>query len=397
MELVHFLSPGGVLSRRLRANPRYELVLFDRLAPAQQAALSTLQEDSDFYGLLRPRGGEAMNIKSVDQQTALLFLTLEEPGSLPQYARNQLGDAASRVVAQLVLDGLLEIEQGDCFVSGAEAYAVVSDEWQHSPTTSQNALTRLSQRALQYGQALEMANVQQLSLALYSYNRAPVTPALTRAYSTPEAIANHLGIDDGAKIQAGLARYWMPVTSSSQSSGWHAWRPLASRRTLRDTPYTYKLYVSPRFGAIANALDALVAISPKMRALSFKLGKDLYGLCRPDKFVIYFAEIEDLLEAAEAFKGQVSGCPSQGVPFTSAITDDGLLSWGIDPPRSAQTPLTGHRESWRLWLTNRLASAIRMAQLETSGQVEPWQFALQRIQLEGVDSKTWMPVEVRWR
>jgi hypothetical protein len=134
-----------------------------------------------------------------------------------------------------------------------------------------------------------------------------------------------------------------------------------------------------------------------MRALSFKLGKDLHGLCRPDKFVIYFAAVEDLLETAESFKGQVLGCPSQGVPFTSAITDDGLLSWGIDPPRSAQTPLAGYRESWRLWLTNRLASALRMAQVETSHHVEPWQFALQRIELEGVDSKTWMPVDVRWR
>ena len=35
-----------------RANPGYQLVLFDRLPPEQQEALRDLTRDPDFYGVL---------------------------------------------------------------------------------------------------------------------------------------------------------------------------------------------------------------------------------------------------------------------------------------------------------------------------------------------------------
>jgi hypothetical protein len=92
----------------------------------------------------------------------------------------------------------------------------------------------------------------------------------------------------------------------------------------------------------------------------------------------------------------LAGCPAQGVPFTAQMTEDGLISRGIDPPPDNALPGWMERESWRLWVTNRLATAILAATPERGGGMEPWQFALRRMRLEGVDTATWTPSDRIW-
>src|ERR1700710_2880108 len=115
-----------LLGRPFRANPAYELVLWDRLEPAERASLERLREDPELYGVLRPRREEAvqrgLGLKAVDRETALLFLTLREPGTLPAYVREVLGAAAGRTIGRLVADGVLEIEREGAFVHGAAAF-----------------------------------------------------------------------------------------------------------------------------------------------------------------------------------------------------------------------------------------------------------------------------------
>src|SRR5262249_12793704 len=76
-----------ILDADFRGNPSYELVLFDRLPSDQREALKDLTNDPDFYGVLLPREGTGHAIKSVCRDTALLYLTLTEPGPLPSYVR----------------------------------------------------------------------------------------------------------------------------------------------------------------------------------------------------------------------------------------------------------------------------------------------------------------------
>jgi hypothetical protein len=137
----------------------------------------------------------------------------------------------------------------------------------------------------------------------------------------------------------------------------------------------------------------LVHVLADVRALHFKIANNAVGLLRPDKIVIYFWNFENLKEAAMRIATRLAGCPVQGVPFTAGITQDGLLSWGIDPvPKNS--PLTSREwESWRLWTTNRLATALLAAKGAKTNRLEPWRFALERLRLEGVDTNTWTPVD----
>jgi hypothetical protein len=132
-------------------------------------------------------------------------------------------------------------------------------------------------------------------------------------------------------------------------------------------------------------------VLPDSSAHFFKVGRSATGLLRPDKLVVYFRDFEPLEQAARELAIRLSGCAAHGVPFTASLGDDGLLSWGVDPlPEKGALSWRGP-ESWRLWVTNRLASALVSARKNITGTLQPWQFALERLRLENVDTITWAP------
>jgi len=374
-----------ILGRDLRANPSYELVLFDRLEPDLRQALASLEKEPGFYGLLRPADGVALSLKSVDRDTALLFLTLREPGRLPGYVRRLSGEGAARVAAQLVADGVLEIAREGAFVSGATAFDLL---WEEGGGEARGGrLAELSRAALRYGQALALADPMRLSLRLYGYNRRPLNPAWKRLLPDAAAVERHLGIGVGGPHRRLLDRSW---SRSGPSDSWLSWR----RRGVDDggrlatAGATWKLYVSPAPEALADGFGRILDALAATRAPQFKIGADAAGLLRPDKMVAYFPSFERLATAAEALTERLAGTPAQGVPFTSEIGAEGLLSWGVDPPADSQW---SGRESWRLWLTHRLAVALLAGKKSEAPGVEPWRFALERLRLEGVDTDSWTP------
>jgi hypothetical protein len=133
-----------------------------------------------------------------------------------------------------------------------------------------------------------------------------------------------------------------------------------------------------------------------MQVSNFKIGKDIYGLLRPDKIVAYCKSFEELSCLANTLLPEIKEYPAQGVPFTAGFGDTGILSWGTDPPDEVQVSNEINRESWRLWVTNRLAVALLAARAATT-DLEPWQFALERMRLEGVNTEKWIPSQTIWQ
>jgi hypothetical protein len=386
----------NILDATFRANPRYELVLLDHLPPAQQAALAGLRDDPDYYGILRPRAdGAGLSVKAICRDSALLYLTLTAPGALPSYLRTLHGAQCNQAVAELVLDGVLELGQAGTFVSGAAAYDALYERATPTSESAAGRLTELSHAALRYGQALQLDDSAQLSARLYCYNRLPASPRWRRRFPDADAVARSLGLDANGGRRARLTRAWARAPRQSAQDPWRMWRARDERPALPADGTTWKLYVSPTVEHVAEALDATLTTLANAPAPAFKLGSDLDGLLRPDKLVIYFPSWAALSEAAAQLADALVGCPAHGVPFSAELASDGLLSWGMDPPRATQTLSWQARESWRLWLTNRLAVALVSAQT-TESMVEPWQFALERLRLEGVDTDNWTPHAGLW-
>jgi hypothetical protein len=380
-----------LLGRDLRSSPSHELVLYDRLPEAARSALAELAQDPGFYGVLRHRDTAAL--KSVDRDTALLVYTLRQPGPLPAYVRTQLGETAPRLISRLVADGVLEIELDGTFVSGPAALTELGElGGEAGGSSGEGRIAAISVAALRYGQALPLDDPFLLAWRLYSYNRQPLTPAWQRRLPTAEAVERWLGIDRGGANRKLLDGAWSPLSMD----GWLSWQSRSrSAATGHAGGPTWKLYVSPRPEALAESFGAVLAALTAARAAQFKVGRDAGGLLRPDKIVSYFPSWERLAAAAGAVLERLDGVPAQGVPFTAEVGGAGLVSWGVDPPEAERSTLGGGRESWRVWVAQRLAWSLLAARGESG--TEPWRFALDRVRLEGVDTDTWAPSAALWK
>ena len=384
---------GGLARAVFRANPRYELVLVDRLSAAERALLGT-SEVADLYGVLRPRGAEGPDVRAVTSETALLFLTLGEPAPLPGYVRTRLGDELERTIARLVVDGVLEIEQGGRFVGGTEAAGLVLSA---RSSGGRGRIGELSVAALRYGQELVGLPTSELALRLYSYGRRPVSPTLASRLPDSAAFDTYLGLQPDGALERPLAAGWVETTA--RGGGRRYWRSWRAKRAgeMRDGPDPgYKLYVSPALDALPRAIEAVAdSLASGHGAKAFKVGADLGGLCRPDKLVVYFDRLDDLQDAAVSLEQRLGVCPAHGVPFTAAVTADGLLSWGADPPVFGAD--AGRVTSWRLWVSELLAEYLESARSDNENALQPWQFALERLRLAGIDTDTWVPASGMWR
>ena len=178
---------AGLLQATFAANPEYELVLFDRLSSAERETLAALRSDPDLYGVLRPRDRRSgSSIKAVDRETALLFLTLTQPGELPSYVGALLGEGAHDAVSRLVYDGVLGIAAAGEIRSGGAAHALLCQE--AAPEVGRGLPARLSDAALRYAGALVRLGTDDpatLSSRLYAYHRVLASPRWRRRRCSP--------------------------------------------------------------------------------------------------------------------------------------------------------------------------------------------------------------------
>ena len=142
-------------------------------------------------------------VEASECRCPLLYLTLTQLGPLPSYLRGGLCKECNRAVAELVLDGVLEILCNGRFVSGSEAYeriypcAVMGEPG--------GTLARLTRAALEYAQALDIDDSARLSARLYFYNRIPLSARWMSRCHSEEATAAYLGLD---KHRKQIERQW---------------------------------------------------------------------------------------------------------------------------------------------------------------------------------------------
>jgi len=386
--------PIESIERRVfRAGTAFELVLFDRLPPHDQAALLELRKDPDFYGILRPRQANGQTIKSVNKDIALLWLTLQSPGPLPLFVYGDQPEAAASAVWQLVLDGVLETEEAGGFVSGAQAASLFTDG---PPSRAPGRLSELSRSALRHAERTRFADSTQLASWLYRFGSQPITPSWSKRLPDSQAVLGFVGATPGSALRRALDSQW-EVASDQVASGWIAWssRDRARAYVAPGNP-TFKLYLSPAIEALPAVFAAALGTMPQ-RTMSFKIGANAAGLLRPDKMVLYFENQESLLAVGSELSARCAQEPAQGVPFSAQISDGGLLSWGIDPPQRERHLAWQGVESWRLWVARRLAAAMMSAQSGSGGPMSSADFALERLRHEGVDVDDWTPAARLWR
>ncbi|HEV8598320.1 MAG TPA: hypothetical protein VGQ69_03085 [Gemmatimonadales bacterium] len=354
---------------RVRASPHY------RLEPSQSAAAGSNPEQSVWAASLLPAREDWRRAQLISRETAELLLALREPGPLP-------GAATPHDGARLVLDGILELETAGGFCSGPEAYRrFFSGEL----PVVRGALAELSLAALRCAAALAVPEPELLSKCLYRYNTRPVSPAWLRRFPDAQAVAGLFQAARRGQVESSWTTF---LNLPAPGVSWRAWEQPDAPTPAPGAP-TYKLYISPAPASVGAATRAVLALAGKSFApFALKAGHDLPTLLRSEKLVVYFRARDDLFEAADRLRPALGGMAAQGVPFTSELFGDGLVSWGVDPGSTAEPPGPLRQASWRRWITARLGSAMAAA-LAAGSTAPAWQYAIDRVRLDGVTPETW--------
>ena len=391
-----------VLECEFRAHPGYRFVPFDGLSEDERHAIGDVLHDPHYVGILRPYGESRLRVKAVGTGTARLFDLLASGGRLPRQVLEQLGEHAHDHVVELVLSDVLQV-WCDGFVSGPEAQEVVNpgsgDEGPLGPGAPLGPLAELSRDAVRHAERLPIDAPARLAAQLYFYNRAPVTPRWHRRIGTPDAVLRYVGLDPRGALADLAHAHWRRSSEPGAGLGWHRWTARRSEPADVDLRLSYKIYVSPALEALPEATAATLEVFAEEDVRHFKIGADLPGLARPDKIIAYSDELEHLERIGRRLATRLRDVPRQGVPFTASLSEDGIVSWGLDPPHRPDTA-TSERASWRSWIALRLAAALIDARESGRSSIEPWQYALKRLQYEGVDTHTWTPTRLyheRWR
>ena len=217
---------------------------------------------------------------------------------------------------------------------------------------------------------------------LYRFGTLPRGPSVDRDFGPDDDPLGVLGMTSGSATRRRLEGLY----EASSFPGWYSFA-----RANAGAPFTpaCKLYVSPTPDALADAFPRIADVFARHEVQSFKVGRRIEGLLRPDKIIAYFGDRAHLDGTAAALERELWGCPVQGVPFTAEAGGNGLLSSGVDPPPG---PVA---DSWRAWVTKKLAAALIARR--ASPRDDRVSAALAGIRLAGVDPERWLPTADAFR
>jgi len=372
----------SLVSQQYRTAQNIRVVPYNRIADYLGDSVTLTSEfGEDSYGFAFCDDSIASNEKrdkklfEVDKSTALLLMTLQTPGILPDYLNSQFDMATRQGLLRLIFIGVLEVEIDGQFISGAEAATVLNeqlDELTLSPCKS------ISHEALQRADQLGLKYVDQLFNYLYQYNVIPATPEMRLLYQ-----------DDKQFLQLHkISKLWH---YSDNMEGWHYFSlnpglgQSKAKKTIHTSHYVAKLYISPMPEDLPATLQVTAQILSNFSGVSFKVGKGCEGILRPDKLVVYFDSLEILMDAATQLQQGLSNIRVHGVPFTSQFSQDGLISWGMDPKQ-----IKTERQSWRQWIIEKLVEFMSTDQHSDIGPSR-WKLALAQLELDGINPTTFRP------
>lgn len=365
-------------AHRFRASPHYELVAYNALSFSQQEELKHLLGDADFFGLLIPRSQNVVSVKTVSGGNAFLLLALREPTVIPEYFLRAYPDFVSHLHS-LLLDKIVEVEYNGQFCSGP---AFEETEHRYDPAS-------VSDKALLYAARLPIYDPLILSGRLYFFNRLPTSVHSCYRLNNQAAVKQLLGVENDPSLDPSIQ--FREVTSNTDNKCFMSWSRVGISRSASAA---FKLYICPYPDDLPFIFRRCVTIAGQHGAFSIKVACDRPTLNRPDKFVAYFASLREMRACIPDLTSALEGLPVHELPFSARLSTAALY-WGRDPNETEQGPAWNSGESWRIFVTRKLAAALLLARQNGCDPHMAVAFSKHRASLEGIDVKSWAPAGVQ--
>lgn len=359
----------------LKKSALFSFVPFSKLPALTQETLSELVYRGPFVGLLVPAANTGLPVKAIEAEVAAEFKKMRVPYA---YRASEISEA----LLELLATGAIEVLSGSRVLTGADALAHLGLETAPRPDAS-TRIRKISLDAIEHSAEMQLNDVARLSARLYFYNRCPKTADKSQTSIQRQT----LSILNKWKR---ASRHAYEQKTKALDEGWHLF---SLRETCRKSRWSthFKLYISPAFTDIPEVLTTALRIVSEMFVPAFKIGANLEGLLRPDKLILYFPTFEELKRAASKIEDEIMGIKPHGVPFTASIGSSDILSWGRDPPSHLQPLSWTDKQSWRVWVTTRIASSLLLSRATRPTSLSPLSAALNYLWFCGVDPQTWIP------
>jgi hypothetical protein len=375
----------------------------EELTEDQKKKFRHLIESGNFYGFLHAPREAKLTVKTVNRSFAEFLNDLREPKRIADiFAGYDQGteEEKKQLLIRLVLDSVLEVQNDGEFVSGVEAVRQVL-----SPETGTidngdinhkgNLAQTLSAEAIHFAFNSALIHPQDVSFYLYNFNRIPLSLNWQKRFPDEAAVAAFLGLHADGSWE-GMPAWVKPQPVRIEDGGepnqfdlyWRSWQ-LKARKPSKDMP-SYKVYFCPTPDGLPSVFRIVRDIAADSEAHAMKIGRALTGILRADKFIVYFSDFPLALRFAEDISSKLTGFYSQGNPFSFQVEQDsGLVCMGVDPP-----PILGEKNSWRLYITNKIALAIQGAR--RTEPENPLEYLHTYMHMLGVDSHNWRPLKDDW-
>ena len=386
-----------------RLNPLFTLTPFEDLSEDQKKKFRNLTNDKNFYGFLHAPREAKLTIKTVNRDLADFLRQLIEPKKLSdlfQIFNKGTKEEKEDFIIKLVLDSVLEVKDNNEFISGVEAVNRVlspsTDFIRHNGDDSKKNHTQvLSDRSIHFALNSALIQPRDLSFLLYNFNRLPLSRRWKRRLPDEVALARYLDLwDDG--VWPGMPKEVRPRPIRKDNKGepnifdlyWRAWR--FKKKVSSKDKSSYKVYFSPLPQDLPDVFRMVRDAAAQSFAHSMKIGRNLSGILRADKLIVYFSEYPPALDFACKMSKTLTSFHYQGTPFSFQVNPDNpLVSMGVDPPRKF-----GDLFSWRLYITNKLSLAMQGARRTKAKN--PINYIHTYMRMIGVDSYNWRPLSDDW-
>jgi hypothetical protein len=237
-------------------------------------------------------------------------------------------------------------------------------------------IAQLSLAGLRLAAGGSWAGPADAALWLYRFGTAPRGPAIDRDFGPDDDPMAVLGMTVGGRARRILE-------GAYEATSYPGWYSFARAPGPPQITSVCKLYVSPRPEALSDAFPSIAEVLVGCEVRSFKVGRGIEGLLRPDKVIAYFDDRAHMESTAAALDRALQGCPAQGAPFTAEVGGNGLLSTGVDPPPGDVVT------SWRSWVTRQLAASLTAPR--ATPDLDHVGTALADLRRFGVDPDRWSP------
>lgn len=369
----------------LRSNPRFQTVSVHDI-PSSEHNSHELIAGGNVCTLLCCRD-TGQFIIGLDYETTMLFHSLTRPQTLLSSFESIKPHMRKRIVARLVCDQVLQIEQTDgSFVDGIMAFEALFSDYSISGTErSTHKLDSLSKSAIEYAILFCSSSSVALARRLYSFNSIPRTHYWDTLIGDSNSFSSWMGLTPRATWLKHLRNYYIENGSSEDKTPWIQWvrKGIDPQSDLR-----YKIYISPTSEQLNEVLPEVAKICCALEVPAFKVGASILGILRPDKLVVYVKDEASLWNLANELLSATENYDPHGVPFTSPIDTNGMLSWAIDPIEELMPRHHGFHWSWRTFIAGRIANSIANGK-GIGHDTNIIDFALECLRLDGIEPIGW--------